>query len=281
MGIIILIVIWGWLTSWRRLPYYLEYGNITLPTAILSDAEYGELMDSHPRPYVVEIESGAGSLVLFGATHTKDPEDPQLTDIAERWERMRPTVALVESRLGILFPQLMDPVRTFSEPGRVHQLARQDDIPTFTWEPTPEKTMEAMFALPFTKEQIALRMKLGPYFSNRRFGRPEDPKSFLDDYLGDDTRWPGLESTLPTVGELDAAWRTFFPDGPDWRDVSDEQELPGFLKHISANAARDEHFARVIIDLVEKGERVFAVAGSSHAVKLDVALRDYFGAAGD
>jgi hypothetical protein len=41
----------------------------------------------------------------------------------------------------------------------------------------------------------------------------------------------------------------------------------------TSNAARDEHFARVIIDLVRKNGRVFAVCGSSHAVKLDTALR--------
>jgi hypothetical protein len=43
---------------------------------------------------------------------------------------------------------------------------------------------------------------------------------------------------------------------------------------MDANRARDEHFARVVIDLVRKGERVFAVCGSSHAVKLEPALRE-------
>jgi hypothetical protein len=51
--------------------------------------------------------------------------------------------------------------------------------------------------------------------------------------------------------------------------------LPGYLHEVwtTSNAARDEHFARVIIDLVRKNERVFAVCGSSHAVKLEPALR--------
>lgn len=75
------------------------------------------------------------------------------------------------------------------------------------------------------------------------------------------------------VTAVNQAWQNHFPNGPDWRDVSDEYGLPGFLGQIDGNLARDEHFVRVIIDLVEKGERVFAVAGSSHAVKLEAALQ--------
>lgn len=88
-------------------------------------------------------------------------------------------------------------------------------------------------------------------------------------------RWL-IRISLVTVADIDTAWKRYFPDGPDWREVSDEYGLPGFLKDISSNAARDEHFARVLIDLVQKGERVFAVAGFSHAVKLDPVLRAVF-----
>ncbi len=170
----------------------------------------------------------------------------------------------------------MDPIKEFSEPGFIHQLARREKISSYTWEPLPPQVMEYLFALPFSKEQLALRVKLGAYFSNRRFGKPADPEGFVTDYLGDTHRWPGLENTLATVADIDVAWKRYFPDGPDWREVSDESDLPGFLKEISSNAARDQHFARVIIDLVNKSERVFAVAGSSHAVKLEPALRGFF-----
>jgi hypothetical protein len=44
-------------------------------------------------------------------------------------------------------------------------------------------------------------------------------------------------------------------------------------KRLFRKLKRDEHFARVIIHFARSGERVSAVAGSSHAVKLDAALR--------
>jgi hypothetical protein len=85
--------------------------------------------------------------------------------------------------------------------------------------------------------------------------------------------WPGLEGVFRGVADVEAAWQRHFPEGPDWRDVSDQFGLPGFLAEIDGNRARDAHFLRVVVDLVRRGERVFAVAGSSHAVKLEPALR--------
>lgn len=242
----------------------------------MTDEGYDEVFQTHERPFIVELPNGPGKLILYGATHTKNPEDPQLADIESRWNRLQPTVALCESRLGILFPGLMTPVKEFSEPGYVHQLARESGIPTYTWEPPNEVIMDHLFSLPFSKEQIALRVKLGPYFSNRRYGRPTSPEAFVADYLGNEERWPGLETVLVSIAEIAEAWKRHFPSGPDWRDVSDETDLPGFLKSISTNAARDEHFIRVLIELIEQGERVFAVAGFSHAVKLEPALEGYF-----
>ena len=39
----------------------------------------------------------------------------------------------------------------------------------------------------------------------------------------------------------------------------------------------DEHAAAVILDLLAKGERVFAIAGGSHVVKQEPVLRAGFG----
>jgi hypothetical protein len=68
------------------------------------------------------------------------------------------------------------------------------------------------------------------------------------------------------VTEIDSAWKTYFPNGPDWRDVSGEQTLPGFLGQMDTNLVRDAHLFRIIHELVKHGERAFVIAGSSHAV---------------
>ncbi|MFZ1684876.1 MAG: hypothetical protein WAU88_12220 [Candidatus Zixiibacteriota bacterium] len=272
-GAFVLLIIWGCTFAWRRLPYYTDYGEVVLRVPVMSEAGYDSVFETHARPYVYELEFDSGAVLIYGAEHTKDPADSQIADIETRWRQFQPTIALCESRLGILFPGIMNPVREMGEAGWTHYLARRDGVPTFSWEPTPAVLMEQMLRLPYSREQIALRLKLGPYFSNRRNGRPDSPEAYIEDYLGASDRWPGLETTLINIPEIDACWKRNFQNGPDWREVSDEHDLPGFLDSISTNPARDEHFVRVVIDLVKRGERVFAVAGSSHAFKLEPALR--------
>jgi hypothetical protein len=124
-------------------------------------------------------------------------------------------------------------------------------------------------------EQVALFYILRPYFNNRRHGRPANPEEFVEEYRNKRTRIAGLENTLASIADIDAVWQRDFAERPDWRDTSDADGLPGYLHEVwkTSNATRDEHFARVIIHFARSGERVFAVAGLSHAVKLEPALR--------
>lgn len=260
-------------TAWRRVDEFTPSRAPAPNPLILTGDAYGALVDTHARPYVFHSRRGPGEVLVYGAEHTIDPNDPQCADITRRWDAFQPTVALVESRLGILFPQLMDPVRTFGEPGLVHALARRDGVPTYTWEPPVATLVKSVLDQGFTREQVALRMHLGPYFSNLRHGKPKDPEAFVRDTLAERNRWPGIEGALATIAQLDAAWTREFPIGPDWRDVSDQFGLPGFLARMDLNLARDQHLVAVVNELTARHQRVFVIAGSSHAVKVHPALQ--------
>lgn len=277
-GAILLVLLVGaglllWFTAWGKLPH------IAPPRAaehvrfqIMSAREYRARIDHHARPYVYEILADRGAVLIYGAEHTKNPGDPQIADIERRWTAFRPSLALCESDLGILFPLLMDPVREFGEPGALCALARRDAVPVFTWEPHPHELVARLLRR-HPARQVAARLMLGPYFSNLRHGRPDHPEAFVEEYRAKRQRWPGLEQTFGSVAEIDAFWRSEFPDGPDWRNVSDAHGLPGFLADIDVNQPRDEHFVAIVLQAVERGERVFAVCGSSHAVKIEPALQ--------
>jgi hypothetical protein len=273
----VLFAAWLLGTAWYRVPYYEVLSTTPLNAPIMNPDDYGAVIDTHARPFVYEIEAspggGAGAVLIYGAEHTRSPDDPQIADIADRWHSFSPTVALVESDLGMMFPAFMDPVETFGEVGALHALARDAGTATYTWEPPNDVLVASLIEQGFTAREVAMRMMLGPYFSNLRHGRPEDPDAFVEEFRAERTQWAGLEDTFASVDEMDAEWRSRFPDGPDWRDVSDQYGLPGFLAEMDANRARDEHFVQVVLDLVRRGERVFAVCGSSHAVKLESALR--------
>jgi hypothetical protein len=270
---VLLLGMLSWRFVWRSPPYYLAYGQIDLPVPILTTEQYEQVSGRHARPYVVQLETAGGALLLYGASHTKDPDNPQIADLRRRWDAFRPTAALVEGRLGFLVEGVSDPVRKFGESGLVYGLARRHGVPAFTWEPSIDyEVAEVLNTHP--KERVALFYILRPYFSNYRHGRPADPDATVERYRATRTRWPGLEDAFSNVSAIDAVWKRDFEGLKDWRDTSDEFGLPGYLKDVwsTSNAVRDEHFARVIIDLVRQGHRVLAVCGSSHAVKLEPAL---------
>src|SRR5690606_9557415 len=169
---------------------------------------------------------------------------------------------------------MMNPVETFGEVGEVALLARQNDTELLSWEPTDDTRMQALLEQPFSRRQVALYVILKPYFGNLRHGKPADPDAWIAEYVHKRGSWPGIEGEIDSVTELDRAWREEFPDGPDWRDVSDEFGLPGWMDRIDDNRARDENLLRAVLDNVMDGRRVFVIAGSSHAVKLEAALRE-------
>jgi hypothetical protein len=256
---------------WRSPDYYTDYGSIDLTEPILTMEQYSVRAKDHPRPYVVTL---GDSVLLFGAEHTQDPDDPQIDSIRAQWERFAPTVTLVEGRLGFLFRWTSDPVARFGESGAVYDLAKRSGVPAFTWEP-PVEAEVAWVLRSYPQKRTALFYILRPYFGQRKFGRPDDPDGMVEGTIGRRTQWKGLEGSIADVAEIDSIWRADFAGKKDWRETDDRYGWPGYLGEIAAasNAFRDEHAARIIVHLARNGERVFIVCGSSHAVKLEPALR--------
>jgi hypothetical protein len=268
------IIIWGWNNIWRSPRYFPQsVSNLVLSAHIMTMDEYNQVVDTHARPYIVQIEENPGAVLLYGSEHTRDPNDPQITDIQIKWEAFKPTIALVEGRLGFLAEGFMNPITEFGEGGLVYKLARDDGLPAYTWELQRENEVALMLAK-YPKEQVALFYILRPYAGNLRYGKPEDQNAVLKQYIKERTQIPGLEDTFKNVEDIDRIWNRDFKDYPDWRDTSDEYGWPGYLDEIAdaANTIRNEHLAQLIVYFVREGERVFVVAGSSHAVSLDAAL---------
>ncbi|MGC5326055.1 hypothetical protein [Brevibacillus sp. SYSU BS000544] len=215
------------------------------------------------------------NVIVFGARHTKDPHDEQIQQIEAEWKSFKPTVALVEGRLGFLAPGLMDPVKNYGEMGKVNELAKKDHVPVYSWELPKETAVTRLLSIhKYTPEQIALYQILLPYFSNYRFGKPENPDRFVEEYLSRG-KLPGLENTIVSVADIDKIWKRDFGQEKDWRDTSDEIELPGYLQEIGYDYSdiRDQHLAALIKHFQEKNEKVFAITGSSHAVIVEKAIQ--------
>ncbi len=225
-------------------------------------------------PYILDIqpEEVDGALLYYGASHTSDPEDPQISDITETWARFKPTVALYEGRSrGFFYGALIEPFAGLPEPALVHKLARRDQIPLYSLEPQYADEVAELLKT-FTAEQVGLYFFNRVYASEAQGNADENLALHLLKKRAD---VEGLRGALKGLGDLDRVWQRDFPEEPDWRVNQGE---PGYLGEISheSRRVRGEHMARILIHLVNEGHRVLAVVGSGHVIRQEWNLRAAF-----
>lgn len=255
---IVLLLAIVYLMAWKSPKYYIPTTSYHTADSIVPFEKYtGE----HERPFIIKQKRA----LIFGATHTKDPNDPQIPQMEELWTEFHPTIALVEGRLGFLLPWFMNPVKQLGEGGWVKALAHKHGVKLMNWDLSKEALADSLQHY-FTKEQIALQQILNPYFGNLRFGKPDSPESFIKEYLKR-ASFVGLQDSIRSVEDVDRLWKKYFPTGPNWRNTSDEYALPGYLSLMMAtsNDIRNRQLVTIVKELTEKGERVFLICGSSHA----------------
>ena len=236
----------------------------------MSMEEYFNLPEDHERPYIYVLKKGKGSATILGIQHTKNSKDPQIDSIEKYWERVKPTVALVEGRLGFLFQWIQDPVAAHGEGGELVRLAKKYGLKYYSWEPERESEVQHLLKK-YPPKQLAMFYSLRPYFSNFRFGKPSDPDAVLQKYIDERTGVTGLRGEIVSVSQIDSIWKKDFENRADWRITSDEYGWPsGYLADIfnASNIYRDEHLCNVIMELVEKDESVIVTMGSSHAYRI-------------
>jgi len=271
------LVLHAWSVWSPKAPTYVvaaERRTAPLPVRFRDPEEHDRVRAANPGPYVLELARGDGVLLYYGAHHDTALDSPQLADIRARWAAFRPTVALCEGRqrgylLGPLFPRFVG----MPESGLVHELARADEVPLWSLEPDYAQEVALLLAR-FAPEEVALFFTLRVYWSESGGSADE---ALAEHLRAKRTDVDGLRAALPDLAALDATWHALVPAG-DWRTWTDD--MPGRLFEIdlASRAVRGEHMARVLVELVERGERVFAVVGSGHVIRQEWALRRALGA---
>jgi len=244
---------------------------------IMSYSEYAAV--THDEPYVLSFPGDTGSLLYFGSNHTMDPSNAQIDSIVTLWHAFKPTVALAESRKASR-GSMSAGVKTFGESAVPVSLAREAGIPVYTMEPPLESEIAALLPS-WSRERLLLFYVLRSYTA-RAVSRRSDGQA--RELVRERGRWPGLEGAIPSLAAMDSIWQVEFPDGPPWRELPWQATWPtgseSWLNEISAavNRVRDQYIVAVISSLVARGERVFAVIGSSHVVMQEPALRQVMAA---
>ena len=248
---------------------------IELSARLRSWPEHDALYPPGTDGYLLEIDNVSGALLYYGSKHTRDPNHPQRTDIERKWREFRPTVALCEGRArGYMTSTLLEVFNGLTEPMLVHRLAHQDGIPIYSLEPAYEDEVAALLKQ-WPAELVALYFTMRVYWSESQ-GVANDPLAAELLALRSDVR--GLRGAVASVERLDQVWRDYLPDSPTWRTMKSEPEHSVFEEiSFASRTIRGEHMVRALVDLVRKGERVFAVVGCSHVIRQELMLRAMLG----
>lgn len=259
---------------WKSPPYFEISTKDEFVVPIMDMGAY-DTLGYHARPYIYKVSGSNGSVYVLGIEHTQDKHDPQIDSIRTIWHTYKPEIALVEGRLGFLFSPLQNAVEELGEGGETMRLSKKDNVPIYTWEPQRDAEVKLLLQKHHPKH-VALFYTLRPYFSNMRFGKPENPDKKVKEYLESRTDYDGIRNQISTVEQIDSIWQSDFSREKNWRHMSDEYGYPkGYLFELAnlSNLSRDLHLCSIIIDQVKSGKKVFVTMGSSHAFRIEETLK--------
>jgi hypothetical protein len=249
--------------------------------SIMSLNEYttSGLIDTHARPYtyIVESKTSKGVVLVFGLDHTNDPKNAQLAILKKEWIKFKPSVAMVEGRLGFLFSWVQDPVLKLGEGGLTAKLAKSDKVKLYSWEPERDSEIEILLEK-FDPVHIAVFYCLRPYRGNYSGLSKEEANLAMNDLIKERTNRTGIRGVVKSVNQIDSLLKQYYPKLEDWRTYKHPQNgwPDGTFKQIgeTSNSIRDVHMCNSIIEFVNKGEHVFVTMGASHAPRIEKALRE-------
>ena len=259
--------------GWWWIPVYEVTSEVETAVPLMTFTEYNTV--THPEPYLIELDN----LLYIGSYHTQDPNDPELAFIETKWAEFQPTVALAESTLGFYIGIYPNVVKFFGEPTAVYELARRNNIPTYTIDPARKDEINAL-RQQFSDEQLLIFYSLRSYLGQRRKTDTSGADTILQRALDRNCNRLQLDPCpITDVATFTIHFTTDFPDFPDWRTLPETAQYPAdegtYMNRIAAASSqyRDEHMIAVISELMSQGERVFAVVGSSHVVMQEERLR--------
>lgn len=248
--------------------------------SILSYKQYASIQ--HKSPYVLQFKVGTGELLFYGAEHTGDPTDPQIADIEQRWGAFHPTVAYNEGGDPPTLGNGAEAVKQYAEPGFLRYLAGRDQVPVATFEPSFDDEISYDLKT-YSAEKVKVFYALRQVTEARVAGENAPLDDRIQDWLSGYLPEHGLKNLPNTIAEFTDVCKKFFPDLADWRKVSEDWFDPTQSGHYTNDLAndsgmfRDQHIFHVLVDRARRGDRVFAVIGSSHVVVQEPALRKELG----
>jgi hypothetical protein len=249
------------------------------PAAIMTFEEYAR--KHHAVPYVLRLSAGKGRLVYFGAKHTYDANDAELSQIEKWWLELKPEVAFFEGADPEASPGVVksrEEISKNGEPSFVLFLAGRDNVTVHCLEPT-QRSEIALLLKSYSPEEVKTFYVLRQIPEFKSGTHQETIEAYTKGVLAWLSSKPELQGKPRTLDELRVTSARMF-QLPDWRNVPQEwfdpatTQVQTYLNKVSLERGefRDRHMLVLLTEQLAQGKRVFAVVGASHVVMQEPAL---------
>lgn len=256
----------------------------------LSYDEYARIeTEGFQRPYIVESGNDNHKVLFYGSDHINNPDHTQFQDIENRWNtfitQASNPIAFVEGR----FDKVKDEDtkdRTISiidggEAQFVVHLARRDGIPVAS--PEPDRIWEANeLANEFGRDRVVFYYFIRQLSWWSRFTeKPNVQKEAISmlELMKKSYQWEDIDFSLEG---MESVHQELFYKPLDWDDTQWIYDVTtptpkDFVTNALARRSgelRDEHILKEIQKYWHGGKSPFLIFGSTHAIKLEPALRE-------
>jgi hypothetical protein len=229
---------------------------------------------AHHWPYIMEATATTGRLYYFGAEHTNDPLNTEIAELETAWNMIKPTRAFNEGGDPPVVSARDEEIRLYGEAGFVRWIAARDGVPVETLDLSRREQAQSLLARWSVGEAktFFIQRALLPCEDRADCDREVEMNRILpiiETSSGLTTpphNWPEFQDRLKRVEHATSnshrQWFDPTQDGHPFNAMTREVE-----------DARDRHMIAVLLEAVRHGARVFAVAGGSHVVRQERALR--------
>ena len=252
---------------------------------LLTDEEYlQKFAGKHETPYIYELLRGNQALFYFGVRHSRKPDDPQWSQLADEWGKF---IAATGEKRAIMFEGGQIPtsteerdeaIRKFGESGALLFIAR-DAGAELSWpDPTMAQEAEKLQTM-FEAAQVAyffFARSAGAWLRSGTMGTFDEVLTKAA--TATSARIPGAPAD---VGAYSAIHKTIF--GHPLESAQQEQLIrasaPVYHDSVINDIARaDSRFRneRIVTEVEKfwnKGYSIFMLFGAAHAVIQEPALR--------
>jgi hypothetical protein len=236
--------------------------------------------------FLLELPANSGGkLFYYGAAHSTDLNHKQFREIEEAWTKTKPEIAFYEGPNRPIFDSRDETIQKTGESGFVRFLAKRDNVPFVTLEPSPTEEFK-FIQQKYSFEQTMLFFILRETARLReRQNLPEDKlKQAVSQLLQRARKIEGLENIPADLSEIEAAYKRYWTTPANWWEapqawfdpLKKSKDTGGiFTNEINKRSSefRNLYMYQSLAKKVLEGKRVFAVVGRNHVPMQALALK--------